>query len=544
MILNSVRVLWLALALLSATIYFRNVAVLTEPPLGRIGSTTTRSGAGDLVLHPVAGRSARVAGVREGDILRAVDGAAADTIDVLSRVLGTVGSIVMLDVQRGDRVVRIPVERSVEIASVLRDTGMSLRGWTWYHFLFATLPTVTFLLVGVLAMLRGWQHTRGVLLSLAFILIGFGTSDAAAAASLTSSYARMIVWGGGVASGAVLALLPDGRLVPRWGLAVIVGWAAVSLTKVVPGVDAAIPGWAETLAWITVVSGGAAAQVGRYRRATDETQRLQIRLVVFSFVAMAVAFVISEAPLAWFTLQSDFVAFEHYRLIGQPLLLVAIAMIPVVLAAAVVRHHLWNVDTVINRSAVYTSITLVLGLMWAASAVLLQLFLNVFIGGYSTIAAAAVSSLQVAALFDPLRTRVQRWVDERIPRESYVIEQRLKALTREVATSFEVDVVPLVDARLRVILATEQVQWFGGRVLVVDAPRIVGSKAVRSAIEDFTIATAPLIAVREAMRRALERAALPAATSELYVATSPVGEPPGLSTPTDAPALSPSDPAR
>jgi hypothetical protein len=257
--------------------------------------------------------------------------------------------------------------------------------------------------------------------------------------------------------------------------------------------------------WTALVGASAAAQVTRYRFHSDELQRRQIRLVVLSFAASFVGFVFYALPSAYLSAVGEWEAWYRYELIAVPLATLPVALIPVAIAVAVSRHGLWNVDTLINRSAVYSLITLVLGTVWAATAVLLQATLSLFIGSYSTIAAAAVSSLQVAALFEPMRRRTQAWVDQRFPRESYVVEHGLQQLARDVAHSLEIDVVPYVDQQLRSILGSDAVQWQDGRVRIDGPPGKLQSKEVRRALETFAQTTAPYIAMREAIRRALEK---------------------------------------
>jgi hypothetical protein len=479
---------------------------------GVTGTTASRNAANELVLLAAPGRPAARAGVIDGDVLLAVDGVAVDPSRELTDLglRGPVGSTVVVDVRRNGNVRRIPIVRSDDLAAVNRELGITNRGRTWYLFLFDLLPTITFTFVGAFVLLRGWHRPLGVLLALAFFLFATGWTNVLVLAASTGLAAKIVVFAAYLGTGAIFALFPDVRLAPRWGGWIIVGWGAIALMSAIHALALLIPDWLEAALWTLVVGTGVVAQLARYRSHSDDLQRRQIKLVVLSFAAAFVAFVLTRLPATYMTTSGRWEAFYRFELLANPLVTVTVAPIPVAIAVAVSKHGLWNVHALINRSAVYSLVTIVLGTIWAATAVLLQATLNLFIGQYSTIAAAAVSSLQVAALFQPLKTRTQAWVDRRFPRESYVVEQKLQQLAREVAHSFDVDVIPFVDRRLQSILGSDDVRWHDGGVRATASNGRLESEEIRRALDAFAQTAAPYIAIREAMKRALKKdAALP-----------------------------------
>jgi hypothetical protein len=94
------------------------------------------------------------------------------------------------------------------------------------------------------------------------------------------------------------------------------------------------------------------------------------------------------------------------------------AGIPVAAEIAVLKYRLYEIDAIINRTVVYGSLTVVLALVYLGGVVSLQYVFRVLTGGGSQ-AAIVASTLAIAALFNPLRRRVQAFVDRRFYRRKY-----------------------------------------------------------------------------------------------------------------------------
>jgi hypothetical protein len=99
-------------------------------------------------------------------------------------------------------------------------------------------------------------------------------------------------------------------------------------------------------------------------------------------------------------------------------------LLPVSVAIAVLRYRLYEIDRLISRTLVYAALTIVLGATYVGLVLAGQALFSSFAGGSNL--AIAASTLVVAALFLPLRARVQRFVDRRFYRGRYDAQQTLE----------------------------------------------------------------------------------------------------------------------
>jgi hypothetical protein len=106
----------------------------------------------------------------------------------------------------------------------------------------------------------------------------------------------------------------------------------------------------------------------------------------------------------------------------------AVAPIPIAVGIAVLKYRLWDIDLLINRTLVYGSLTATLALVYVGGVVGLQSAFRALTGQESTLAVVA-STLAIAALFGPLRRRVQALVDRRFYRRKYDAVKTLEAFS-------------------------------------------------------------------------------------------------------------------
>jgi hypothetical protein len=115
-------------------------------------------------------------------------------------------------------------------------------------------------------------------------------------------------------------------------------------------------------------------------------------------------------------------------LVGTTAFFLLALLIPVSIAVAVLHYHLYSIDILINRTLVYGSLTVALVALYFGGIVLLQGVFVFLIGQQSTLAVVA-STLLIAALFNPLRHRIQSFIDMRFYRRKYDARKTLEAFS-------------------------------------------------------------------------------------------------------------------
>jgi uncharacterized membrane protein len=193
------------------------------------------------------------------------------------------------------------------------------------------------------------------------------------------------------------------------------------------------------------------AQVYRYARVSNEAQRRQTKWVVFG-VAVAVAGVLTTI----FTVGAaiDLPPEEvGPRMLSMLLMDAFVLAIPVSIGIAVLRSHLFDIDVVINRTLVYGALTAILALVYLGSVVVLRGIAFGFTGGSSQLVVVA-STLAVAALFSPLRRRIQAFIDRRFYRSKYDARKTLEAFSARLRD--ETDLAALNSELVGVVRETIQ----------------------------------------------------------------------------------------
>ncbi|MDP8950101.1 MAG: hypothetical protein M3N00_07645 [Actinomycetota bacterium] len=206
-------------------------------------------------------------------------------------------------------------------------------------------------------------------------------------------------------------------------------------------------GWATFLASSLL---SVASVVVRFRRAGG-VERQQLKwfasagaLVAIGVVAIFAAY--ASTPVA----HTDA---PPYVEAAQLLLFASLTSLPIAVGVAILRYRLYEIDLLINRTLVYGSLTAILALVYLGGVVGLQGAFRAFTGERSTLAVVA-STLAIAALFNPLRRRLQGFIDRRFYRKKYDAAKTLEAFS--VKLRDETDLDALTSEVLGVVRETMQ----------------------------------------------------------------------------------------
>ena len=155
-------------------------------------------------------------------------------------------------------------------------------------------------------------------------------------------------------------------------------------------------------------------------RSSGPVERLQLKWVVYTVTLVASLALVVEVGLANLV--------PALYLPGTFALSLAVVFIPLSMGIAMLRYQLYDIDLVVNRTLVYTVLTASLGLVYIGAVVGLQYVFRTFAGGGSQLAVVA-STLLIAALFSPLRQRIQLLIDRRFYRRKYDARRTLETFS-------------------------------------------------------------------------------------------------------------------
>jgi hypothetical protein len=251
---------------------------------------------------------------------------------------------------------------------------------------------------------------------------------------------------------------PDGRGYPRWLTPFILASIALSvfsgLTMVLstpgdgspssppnpfytPGSEA-IHGAVQTLNgfFLLLFPVVLVSPILRYRRA-DFVQRQQIKAFTWTTAVILIPYVI-----VYLWAVATYNTAENAPPLLAMVLGAAIGLIglvpPIAIGYAILRHKLFDIDVVIRRTLIYTAVTVLLGVTFYGLVLVMQRLITTVTGQESPVALVA-STLIIAALFSPLRRRVQEFIDRRFYRRKYDAQRVLAEFATVARNETDVD---------------------------------------------------------------------------------------------------------
>jgi hypothetical protein len=307
-----------------------------------------------------------------------------------------------------------------QIRTGLLALGLPLKLYVFSNLLLDGCVVLGFFMAAALLFWR--KSNEWFPLLVAFLLITFGTGgpiivtlqEVNPAWSPLTGLIDIVSWG---LLSFFLSLFPDGRFVPRWALWYTIVFGLYGLLWDIP-----LPaGWHPSnwpLPLFILLQLGPTAlllgfQIYRYRYVSGPVQRQQAKWLLFG---LAVA--LCTIPFSIASVTPTHTPATIFGLFVAPALHLLWLCIPFTLSIAILRYRLWDIDIIINRTLAYGTLTVLLTGIYVGLVIGLPLLLRGVVSQDNSVA-IVISTLVVAALFQPLRHRIQAIIDRRFYRRKY-----------------------------------------------------------------------------------------------------------------------------
>jgi hypothetical protein len=344
----------------------------------------------------------------------------------------------------------------------LSTIGFSVSGYAALFTIFFAIIAAIWCAVGFLIFWRRSDDWLALLAAFSLVMFNITTSSGnpayllALASPVFALPFGLVSFLGQTSLFAFFLFFPNGRLVPRWmGLFLLLGIMdgfVNNFPSPASPFDENWPAWGYGLVYLVIFVAIIFSQIYRYRRISTPVQRQQTKWVVLGVAAAAVGVVI--AIFVYYLLQNPN---SLGAVIGSKLsdvtFSVAFLLIPLSIGFSILRYRLYDIDVLINRTLVYGSLTALLALLYFGLIFALQsLFQGLF--KQNNAVAIVVSTLVIAALFQPLRRRLQAIIDRRFYRRKYDAARTVAAFSASLRN--EVDLTQLSEHLMAVVEETMQ----------------------------------------------------------------------------------------
>ncbi len=338
-------------------------------------------------------------------------------------------------------------------APVLYSNGFPASGYAALLTIFFVIVEAIWYGVGFLLFWRRSDDWLALLAAFSLVLASGGLALPSSVLILPFSLESFL---GSASIGVFFVLFPNGRLVPRWMglilLLVIIYAFLDNLPSKGSAFDANWPAWLYVLVYLVVYGAILFSQIYRYRRVSTPVQRQQTKWVVFGVTAAIGVFLgLLVISLLIPSLNNTIFWNEVWSL----LLPVALLLIPLSIGFSILRYRLYDIDVLINRTLVYGTLTAILTLTYVGLILALQSLTHALTGQAGNQPVVIVgSTLVIAALFQPLRHRIQWVIDRRFYRRKYDAARTVAAFSATLRN--EVELTQLSEHLVAVVQETMQ----------------------------------------------------------------------------------------
>jgi hypothetical protein len=339
-------------------------------------------------------------------------------------------------------------------AQALHHLAIPLSSYATYNLVLALLQSLVFLSVG--GFIFWCKSSEPVALVASFFLVSIGLSPFFPSTMYPPELVYLNVSGLCIftALGYFLVTFPDGRFVPRWSWLLVVLWLVQALLFEIPG-PFNITSWPRPLfaaEEVLTYGGTLGVLIYRYVRVFSYSQRQQAKWLLFGFGGLLVLIILYD--LIGSLVPGLGAPDSLYQLANGTLTTVTFLFVPLSVAIAILRFRLWDIDVLIRRTLVYTTLTVILALIYIGLVFVFGTLLRGLFGQQQNPVVIVASTLVIAALFQPLRHGLQKVIDRRFYRSKY---DAAKTLTNFSATlRGEIDLAQLNDHLVTVVQETMQ----------------------------------------------------------------------------------------
>jgi hypothetical protein len=371
-------------------------------------------------------------------------------------------TILIILATRGTRLLML--EREISDGYVALSRYLSYPAYTGLVLAARYVTLAAYLLTAGFIFWRKSADLMGLITSFMLLLLPlwFGLGGVVPDPSLTAyrqSLDLLLTWAWPLAFLGVIAVLmflnlfPSGRFPARWAQRWF--WLSLGLLLLLSTVGDLLGERGGELLGLPagIILAGllalcAAGQIYRYRRVSGPVERLQTRWVLGSLglVVFWLLAIYGQVPFRSF--EPLAVPWALFKVFGTVIVLI---LLPLTIARSILRYHLWDIDVIVRKALVYALLTGSLLLVYLASILFLQRLFTRLTGQDSTLA-TILSTLLIAALFLPLRRRIQAFIDRRFYRSKYDAAKVLEGFAATARDETNLD--KLTAELLRVIQET------------------------------------------------------------------------------------------
>jgi hypothetical protein len=339
----------------------------------------------------------------------------------------------------------------------LHASGYSLAVYAWYVLLTRLLQKVLGVGIGVMLF---WRKPNDVMAWVAsvFLIVGIETSVSEALVISQPGWwlaTRLLGFIGSITFPLFFYIFPTGKFAPPWTRWTMTIWAFIFFfSAFFPDSRLSINRWPAPLLAVVVIplfASLAVAQIVRYRTVSDTIARVQTKWIVGATVVGIASFLASLSVVLLGAGAEGRIG--RFWILGDLGFSLLTYLLPIAIAIAILRYRLWDIDIIIRKTLVYTVLSGLLALVYFGSVVLLQTVVGRATDAQSPLV-IVVSTLLIAALFAPLRRRVQTAVDRRFYRKKYNAQQVLAQFA--ITARDETDMDKLTAELVRVVQETMQ----------------------------------------------------------------------------------------